>query len=207
MSEVSERSVSVGGAPRVEAPRPLRADAQRNRDKILAVAREAFGDRGADASLDEIAKAAGVGPGTLYRHFPTRAHLHRAVLDDWQVEVAADGERLIALADVEPERALSEWAHSHYEHKSFFRGLHARLLADADDDDTSVLYSCKTALGSAGEGVLERARAAGLVRPEIGYRTVSQLISGIGMVAEQVPDGIDVAGQIGIVLAGIRPAT
>ncbi len=188
-----------------EQPRKLRADAQRNYDKIVAVARQAFGERGAEASLDDIAKRAGVGPGTLYRHFPTRDHLYRAVLDNWQDDVLADGERLKELAADDPERALAEWARNHYTHKSFFRGLHARLLADPDDDDKSVLFSCKSVLSDAAEVILTRAKAAGLVRPDLESRMVSQLLSGIGMVDEQVPGGVDVDAQIDIVLAGIRP--
>ncbi|MFC7622693.1 TetR/AcrR family transcriptional regulator [Microlunatus sp. GCM10028923] len=190
-----------------DKPRKLRADAQRNYDALVAVAREAFGERGAEASLDDIAKRAGVGPGTLYRHFPTRDHLYRAVLEDWQEDVRADGERLLRLAEEDPERALLEWAHNHYEHKSFFRGLHARLVAEPDEDDRSVLFSCKTVLGEAAEGILDRAKAAGLVRPEITFRMVSQLLSGIGMVHEQVPGGVDIEAQLDIVLAGIRPRT
>lgn len=188
-----------------EQPRKLRADAQRNHDKIVAVAREAFGEKGTEASLDDIAKRAGVGPGTLYRHFPTRDHLHRAVLQHWEEDVRADGERLKQLAEEDPAQALAEWARNNYEHKSFFRGLHERLLADPDNDDNSVLYSCKAVLGDSAEVVIDRAKAAGLVRPDIEWRLVSQLLSGIGMVAEKVPGGVDVDAQIEIVLAGIRP--
>lgn len=191
-------------AAAADQPRKLRADAQRNYDKIVAVAKEAFSDKGAEASLDDIAKQAGVGPGTLYRHFPTRDHLHRAVLDTWQEDVRRDGERLKDLAVTDPERALADWARTHYAQKSFFRGLHARLLADANDN-TSVLHECKAVLSDVGDVVLDHAKAAGLVRPEIECRMVSQLLSGIGMVDERVPGGVDVDAQIDIVLAGIRP--
>ena len=68
--------------------KPLRADAQRNYDKIVETARVLFREKGADASLDEIAKRAGVGPGTLYRHFPTRDALVDAVMKDWVDRVA-----------------------------------------------------------------------------------------------------------------------
>src|ERR1700759_5717470 len=61
------------------AKRKLRSDAQQNRERILVVAKQAFAQSGANASLDEIAKQAGVGPGTLYRHFPSRAELLKAV--------------------------------------------------------------------------------------------------------------------------------
>src|SRR5690606_7312795 len=127
-SPLCNRMADVTRTGAAERPRKLRADAQRNHDRIVAVARQAFGEQGLDASLDEIAKRAEVGPGTLYRHFPTRDHLYRAVLEGWQDEVEADGEQLKALAEADPERALIEWAHHHYAQKSFFRGLHSRLL-------------------------------------------------------------------------------
>ena len=79
------------------ASRPLRADAQRNYDKIVLAAREVFRERGADGSLDEIAKRAGVGPGTLYRHFPTRDALIDAVMRDWADRINADSEEIAAL--------------------------------------------------------------------------------------------------------------
>ena len=77
-------------------PRPMRADARRNYDKILATARIVFTERGTDCSLDEIAKRAGVGPGTLYRHFPTREALVDALMKDWTDRVSADADAAIA---------------------------------------------------------------------------------------------------------------
>src|SRR6201996_8736357 len=79
---------------RVEPERkPLRADAQRNYDKIVEVARVLFREKGADASLDEIAKRAGVGPGTLYRHFPNRDALLDAIMQCWVDRVEGDAEK------------------------------------------------------------------------------------------------------------------
>ncbi len=75
----------------------MRADAQRNRDRILEVAREVFRERGYDASLDEIARIAGVGPGTLYRHFPRRENLMDALMQSWV-------DRVLAAADAAVER-------------------------------------------------------------------------------------------------------
>src|SRR6202020_67093 len=87
--------------------RPPRADAQRNRERILEVAKKAFTRSGADISLDEVARQAGVGPGTLYRHFPTRDSLLEAV---YRTEVerlaAAQGERAVAMP---PIGAVKAW--------------------------------------------------------------------------------------------------
>src|SRR6195952_207167 len=88
------------------ARRPLRADAQRNFDKIVETARVLFREKGADASLDEIAKRAGVGPGTLYRHFPTRDALVDAVMRDWADRINADADEAAA-SDPPPRDALA----------------------------------------------------------------------------------------------------
>lgn len=185
--------------------RRLRADAQRNYDKLVAVARRAFSEHGAGASLDDIAKRAGVGPGTLYRHFPTRADLQLAVLVDWQREVAAEGDRLAGLDDV--EQALDEWLHHYIGYKSFFRGLHEALLEGADDGDRSALGLCKQQLSRISREVIERAQAAGLVRVDVDPTTVCQMLSGIAFLIDRSPAGtVDVDTQLGIIRAGIRPA-
>src|SRR6202007_549861 len=95
----AKRSLSTDRKPR--------ADAQRNRERLLEAAKEAFTQSGADASLEELAKKAGVGPGTLYRHFPTREDLLVAVYRS-EVEKLAAAER--ALADsMSPVEALRAW--------------------------------------------------------------------------------------------------
>src|ERR1700733_5053831 len=93
--------------PSQPARRKPRADAQRNRERILEVAKEAFTRSGASASLDDIAKQAGVGPGTLYRHFPTREELLQAVYRSEMEKVAA-AERKFAQS-MPPIEALRAW--------------------------------------------------------------------------------------------------
>src|SRR6516225_2863367 len=90
-----------------DVPRGLRADARLNRQRILHVAKKAFTERGADASLDDIARDAGVGPGTLYRHFPTRDALIEAVYRN-EVEKLAAAERKFA-ETMSPIEALRAW--------------------------------------------------------------------------------------------------
>src|SRR6202522_65120 len=89
------------------APRKPRTDAQRNRERILEIAKEAFTRSGAEASLDDIARDAGVGPGTLYRHFPTRDALLEAVYRT-EVEKLAAAERKFA-ETMAPVEALRAW--------------------------------------------------------------------------------------------------
>src|SRR4029077_9767461 len=86
--------------------RPLRADAQRNYDKLLSAARDAFAEDGTAATLDDIAHRAGVGIATLYRHFPTRQHLLEAVYVD---EVEAMARTATDLAELPPWEALDRW--------------------------------------------------------------------------------------------------
>jgi AcrR family transcriptional regulator len=88
-------------------PRKLRSDAKRNRERILEVAKQVFTRRGAEASMDEIAKRAGIGPGTLYRHFPTRDELLAAVYIS-EVEKLAEAQRTFS-AELPPQEALRAW--------------------------------------------------------------------------------------------------
>src|ERR1700723_3747012 len=91
----------------VPAARPLRADAQRNYDAILVAAKAVFAQAGTDAPLEDVARAAGVGRGSLYRRFPTREHLFAAILQDRVDELDASAQCALGAPDVWP--ALSEW--------------------------------------------------------------------------------------------------
>src|SRR5215203_6860246 len=93
-------------AARAPRQRSLRADARRNHERLLTAARATFDEHGADASLDDIARRAGVGIGTLYRHFPTRSDLVQAVYVD---EVEALSHRAGELTDLEAWEALTAW--------------------------------------------------------------------------------------------------
>src|SRR5881227_1228774 len=99
----------------------MRADARRNYERLLAAARAAFAEHGVDASLDDIARSAGVGPGTLYRHFPTRHALLEAVLGDAQATLLAEAEKLATEPD--PDAALLTWMRGLATHSRTFRGL------------------------------------------------------------------------------------
>ena len=83
----------------------MRADAQRNYDRILEVARQVFAERGHDASMDEIAKRSGVGPGTLYRHFPNRDTLYDALMKDWVARIHASADKAVA-SELPPREVL-----------------------------------------------------------------------------------------------------
>src|ERR1700739_2192398 len=99
-----------GGVEMAEPARPLRADAARNRARVLEVAYETFAAEGLSVPIDEIARRAGVGAGTVYRHFPTKADLFRAVVEDRIRRIVEEGRALLAAGD--PGEALFKFLRS-----------------------------------------------------------------------------------------------
>ncbi len=161
--------------------RPLRADARRNRDRVVAVAREVFAEQGAGASLDEVAKRAGVGPGTLYRHFPNREALQEAVYRGAVEELGELGRALMAAQG--PEAALAGWMRLLVGHMVARRGL-AEALVDALGKGNEVFADCHRVLHETGGALVERARAAGVVRDDLDQRDLLWMAHGVSMAAE-----------------------
>lgn len=162
-------STSTAGAPH----RPMRADARRNYDRLLRQARTSFGERGTDASLEDIARRAGVGIGTLYRHFPTRQDLFESVYVD-EVEVlcrAAD-----EVAELPPWDALAAWLRR-------FVGYTAtkRAIAEALNHKSAVFGSGWKLVTAAGEPLLRRAQDSGEARPDASFDDVIRLVGGVTM--------------------------
>jgi AcrR family transcriptional regulator len=166
--------------------RPQRTDARRNYDKLIAAARAAFTENGADASLENIAKQAGVGIGTLYRHFPTRQALLEAT---YLEEVEALCDSASEFADLEPWLAMVSWLDRFAEYASTKKALSAELLSTLGME-SEVFKSCQVAIYAAGEPLVERAQAAGVVRSDVTFNDVVRLTSGIAMVRFAEPDQI-----------------
>lgn len=185
-----------------EAAKPLRADAVRNREKLVQAARLVFAERGADCSLDEIAKRAGVGPGTLYRHFPTRDDLIDAMMRDWAERVDADAQEVID-ADLGPREALTAWFGRFVENVGVYHGAAAKMMSALDDPASPIYRKCQVLFG-ANDRVLGKVRDAGALREGVDSREVMRLVSGIATVIDQA--GLS-QGQatpmLGIVLDGI----
>ncbi|MFE5733167.1 TetR/AcrR family transcriptional regulator [Streptomyces sp. NPDC056528] len=180
----------------------MRADARRNHERLLAEARAAFADRGADAPLEEIARRAGVGIGTLYRHFPTRADLLNGVFQD-ALEELLDRSRVLADAD-DPCRALVEWLRALAVHAGEYRGL-AHALMSASYDRSSALSRCSDPLREAGERLLGRAREAGRVRADVSIGDLMQLTNAIALAAEQSPEDAELTDRLlALTLRGIE---
>ncbi|WP_231639307.1 TetR/AcrR family transcriptional regulator [Mycobacterium sp. Marseille-P9652] len=162
--------------------RPLRADAARNRAQLLDAAREAFGNYGVTASLDDVARAANVGPGTLYRHFPTRDDLVLAVIDEGLADLHRLGTTLLGEPDALD--ALRRWLRAYIDQGSTFDGL-ARTLA-YPPPAAGASGACHLAR-EAGAGLVRRAIDEGLVRDDVDIRDVLDLAAAIAWLGEQ-PD-------------------
>ncbi|MEQ4724673.1 helix-turn-helix domain-containing protein [Nonomuraea sp. B19D2] len=185
--------------------RPMRADARRNYDRILATAAEAIAEHGAEASLEEIARRAGVGSATLHRHFPSRQRLLEAVFRDKVEALCATAGDLAAGPD--PEQALVTWLRAVATHAVSNRGLAASLMRGAQDGDPTLGTTCHTMIVNAGEGLLARARQAGAVREDVSITDLLKLANAISLAVEQEPDGMAQADRLlNLALTGVRPA-
>ena len=157
-------------------PRPLRADAQRNRERILAAATAAFAADGLSVPLDEIARRAGVGPGTLYRHFPAKEALWEAVLHDRLQRLADEAEALNHAPD--PGEALLGFIDRLVAEAAPKRDL-ADALASAGTDVSATLAATAARLREALCALLAAAQRSGSIRGDIGLAELMAILSGI----------------------------
>jgi AcrR family transcriptional regulator len=184
----------------VPEPKPLRADARRNRDRLLAAAAEAFAAEGADASLDAIARRAGVGSGTLYRHFPTREDLIRAVYRARVEQACARGEQLRAADD--PVDALAEWLRLLVA-LSTRDGVTATLVSGQSQWPRGFADEVHTALSDTGAPLLDRAYPA--LQPSVTLDDLHGLVHGVAMASNVAPDPAERADRLlALVLDGLR---
>jgi AcrR family transcriptional regulator len=180
----------------------MRADARRNHACLLAEARIAFAKHGAGTSLEEIAHRAGVGSGTLYRHFPTREALLEAVLRDWTESMQTEAEGFLAYGS--PSEALHAWLRSYLSHLTLYRGLATALMASMQEK-TSALYVCGQSVKKASADLLTRAQAAGEIRSDADITDVLRLVKGIAAAVE-LPGGSHGLAErlLAIVMDGLR---
>jgi AcrR family transcriptional regulator len=201
--------VASSTRPDVAAPeesgKALRADAQRNYDKLVSAARDAFREKGAAASLDDIAKRAGVGPGTLYRHFPTREDLIDAVMREWAAQVDSDSEEVVR-SGLPPRAALTAWFGRFVENVGTYRGAAAKLTAAMDDPASPIYRKCQV-LVAANDKVLRHVASLGALREGVDSREVMRLVSGVASVADDAGMDLDQSvPMLDIVIQGIvRP--
>ena len=160
----------------------MRADAQRNYDRIVEVARQVFREQGYDASLDEVAKRAEVGPGTLYRHFPTRDALLDAIMQSWvdRVEEAADK----ALThEGSPRDLLVAWFEEYVRLISLHKGGPAKITSAMGDPNSPILTKCQV-LRRVSDRVVDRLREEGALRDGVETLQMIRLVGGVATVAD-----------------------
>jgi AcrR family transcriptional regulator len=156
-------------APQIR--RPQRADARRNFDALLVAARDAFAENGTEASLEDIARRAGVGIGTLYRNFPTRQDLFESVYVGEVEQLCQAAEDAAALP---PWDALVAWLHRFVDYAATKRAIYEALNRDSE-----MFRSSRTAMYAAGEPLLARAQEAGEARTDASFDDILRLVAGI----------------------------
>jgi AcrR family transcriptional regulator len=179
--------------------RPKRADARRNYDKLVAAAREVFAEQETDATLEEISRRAGVGIGTLYRHFPARENLVEAAYVGGVEEICA---AVAEHGEEEPWTALTGWLLEVVGFAATKRVLADEMFA-VMDRDAPFFRSCGGAIYDAGEPLLRRAQEAGVVRDDVDIVDVTKMVSGIANLRTVGPEQIK--RIVGIALDGLRP--
>ncbi len=186
-------------------PRPLRRDAQENRDRILVAARATFEELGCEASVEEVASRAGVGVGTVYRRFPTKEALIDAVFDEHLDRVAGYAEE--ALREPDPWEAFSGYLHRVVGLQAADRGV-SEILGGLLRQEQRVIRLRKR-LRPLVEELISRAQAAGELRSDIGYEDVSILLWTTGSVAAGTRDVAPLFWQrhLALLLAGLRTET
>ena len=177
---------------------PKRADARRNYERLLSAAREAFAEGGEGTALEEIARRAGVGIGTLYRHFPSR----QALLEELYVtELDEICRSASELAGADPWDALREWFERMIGYLTTKRALNEEL-SNYLDPDAPLFKQCRGALYQAGEPLLARAQEAGVVRADVEFPDVLQMVVGITKIPATEPGQVE--RVLGVALDGLR---
>ena len=187
-------------------PRPagqLRADARQNRARLITAATAAFAEKGADAPLEDVARRAGVGIGTLYRHFPTRLDLQAAVFRSQVSTVCGQGDALLAAAS--PKDAFAAWIRALAAYLVTKRGL-SRALIEAVGMESELMTSCWVAMRETTERLLASGQQAGVIRPDVTATDVMRLVHGVAVSTEKEPDRADLLLSIALDGLAARPS-
>ena len=192
--DMTEKTRSEAG----DEPR-MRADARRSRAKLIEAATIAFAENGADAPLEDIARRAGVGIGTLYRHFPTRTDLQAGVFRSQVDAVCTTADQLIGT--VSPEQAFAGSVRAIAGYLVTKRGL-ARALIDSLGRDSELISVCSLRMSDTVDRLLSYAQGSGVLRPDISAKDVLRLVHGIVMACEQSPADTD--RLLDVMLDGLR---
>ena len=194
--ETAEQGAATGSA----AARHLRADAQRNRERLLVVAREVFTEKGVEAPLEEIARRAGVGIGTLYRHFPTRLDLVGTIyLDEVNALIRSASD---LAGNGEPLEALRSWLERFVDYVATKRGLAGAL---EELRESGAFAQNQPRINAALGSLLEAGQKAGEIRPDVQPADVVRALGGICMLSERtVPERQQTRRIIELLVDGLR---
>lgn len=192
------RSMPEDSTPKARKPR---ADSLRNRDLLLTAAKAAFTEAGADAPLEDIARRAGVGIGTLYRHFPTREALIAAVYAREVGQLAASADAL--LAECSAGEALEAWLNLLIDYMATKRVVAPALRADPGEG-SRVYASSGAAILPPLERLTKAAHAAGDIRPDIGFDDILRMMSGLSIGYEQPGWDAGARRLLSVMMAGLR---
>jgi AcrR family transcriptional regulator len=196
---VSQSTAQTPASAR-SAGRPMRADARRNYERLIAAAREMFREGDTDTSLEAVARRAGVGIGTLYRHFPNRLALLEGIYGD---EVDAFGSRAQALLDdADPWDGLAQLLYDFVDYAATKRALFQELV-DAVGRDSDLLTHSREVIQASFESALTKAQNAGAAKAEVTASDLMRLVGGCTMMPG-VTDDDQRRRMLDVVLAGIR---
>ncbi|BAJ29508.1 MULTISPECIES: TetR/AcrR family transcriptional regulator [Kitasatospora] len=180
-----------------------RADARRNRERLLEVGAHLLAEQGAGASLRDVARRAGVGLGTLYRHFPTREALLEALLARRFGQLTELGGELAA-AGGDPEAALVDWLREFCAGAGAYQGLPEALVATLRDPASPLHASC-AAMREAGGGLLAAAQRTGRIRADVTGTDLFALVSAVSWIGGQAPALAERREHLfGVVVDGLR---
>jgi AcrR family transcriptional regulator len=182
--------------------RKPRADAVRNRERVLEAAKAVFSAGGAEASLEAVARAAGVGIGTLYRHFPTREALFEAVYRR-EVQHLGDLAEQLKEQEMQPVEALRQWMRSNVKFVATKKGMSA-ALALAVDKNSKLVSSSADRLARAVGGLLDRAIAAGEIRDDVSPEDLLRALVGMCYMHDQPGWQTSVLRLVDVFVDGLR---
>ena len=186
-----------------QTERPLRSDARRNRERILAGARAVFAEYGSEAQMDDVARRAGVGVGTVYRHYPTKEALLVELVREKFKRFTAEARAALEL-DGEPFTVLAGLMRSNAEALERDAGTQ-QVLAGAGEHIWTQAAAEQTELMELTSQLIDRARRAGTIRPDATAVDIGMLMCGLSATMAHPASGFDWRRHLDLVIDGLRP--